>query len=215
MAAFQLKPECFHAGAAGSAFSRDIVSAIPGGTPTEAFSLGDASGAAGTAVSDTFTLSPDAGYTLTFWLRFTGVPAPDASCECRIQFPGQRENIYRLFPDLIRPVKTYTDWRLYEISFDTRDSSSAVLSFSAKGIQATVMPAGNTEDYADLAEPAACAAAPATDAPQISASPVEDARAEMLRALTGQMERLDMSSPWCVDALKEMKDLAERILRQY
>lgn len=217
------KPENFTADKAfpGTVLNRRFPCAAPGGMPTEVLTLqgsGDQPGAivcppvplsGGQPCILTLWMLPDKGAQITWRVRYTGGSGTDTSCVA-IPFTPSGEG-----------------WTFCTVPFgEDPEHTAAILSLEVSGGSVSLLSGQDPEDRPDstvMQERAAgtdtqeepeTAQMPA-EVPAPHVSPLEDARAQMLRALTSRLEALDMSQPWCVDAMKEMKDMIERILRQY
>lgn len=202
------KPEDFTADKAfpGTVLTRRFLSAAPGGMPTETLILRGSGEQPGGITCQPIPLSSGQAHALTLWI----LPGEGAQICWKIRYA-----------DADAPVCIPLEgdgWTFCTVPFGGEPGQEAAsLTLEVTGGCVTLLPGQDPAerpvitDVQEIPESPDIPAPAETPAP----SPVDDARAQMLRTLTGRLEALDMSQPWCVDAMKEMKDMIERILRQY
>ncbi len=157
-----IEPRSFHPveGCENNVFSRTFLSSFLDGRLQEALMLGDWQWNWSEAASEPLALEPNTEYVLTFWLNGGENDQYNETCDFRILFtddPAQevdrdKELIYKLNRNYIKPIKSVDGWELYEIPFRTEEKRYTILKFVAMRAPMAVLPAGDAADYADLAD---------------------------------------------------------------
>ncbi len=245
MNALYIEPRSFRPveGAENNIFTRSYITSFLDGKLQEALMLGDWQWNWSEIASGPLTLQPNTEYVLAFWLNGGENDQYNETCDFRILFTNDvqqtvdrdRELIYKLNRNYIRPVKKVDGWELYEIPFHTEDKQYTYLKFVAMRAPMAILPAGDAADYIELEDSLHPLAECAKQRPNMvfedgypkeflqnyagstgKNSNSNDLRSEMLDMIASRMEdlSLDVCTPFTADALKEIKDMMNMLLRE-
>lgn len=102
--------------------------------------------------SEMLVLEKNTDYVFTFWLNGGENDRYQETCQLEIIFDNDKDNsfTYKLNRDIIKPVKRYKGWVLFEIPFKTETNDYTRLKFAVMNAHTAILPALGKEAYANL-----------------------------------------------------------------